>query len=71
MSATSEARPVVLATRELPEPFETLRADFEVRVLGYAPSELELAAEVAGRRRPDLSGRRPGDGRRHPGGATA
>lgn len=39
---------VVLATRELPEPFDALRADFDVRVLGYAPSELELAAEVPG-----------------------
>jgi len=39
---------VVLATRELPEPFDTLRPDFEVRVLGYAPSEKELAVEVAG-----------------------
>jgi glyoxylate reductase len=38
---------VVLATRELPEPsLGTLAPDFEVRVLGYAPSELELAAEV-------------------------
>jgi glyoxylate reductase len=39
---------VVLATRELPEPFDTLRPDFEVRVLGYAPSEKELVAEVPG-----------------------
>jgi glyoxylate reductase len=39
---------VVLSTRELPEPFDTLRADFEVHVLGYSPSELELAAEVPG-----------------------
>jgi glyoxylate reductase len=39
---------VVLATRELPEPFDTLRADFEVRVLGYRPSEQELAAEIPG-----------------------
>jgi glyoxylate reductase len=39
---------VVLATRELPEPFETLRPDFEVRVLGYSPSEKELVAEVPG-----------------------
>ncbi len=39
---------LVVATRELPEPsLSTLRPDFEVRVLGYAPSELELAAEVA------------------------
>ena len=41
-------RPLVVATRELPEPsLSTLEPDFEVRVLGYAPSELELAAEVA------------------------
>jgi glyoxylate reductase len=39
---------VVLATRELPEPFEALRADFELRILGYSPSEGELAAEVPG-----------------------
>ena len=40
-------RPVVLATRALPEPsLGTLEPEFEVRVLGYAPSELELAAEV-------------------------
>ena len=39
---------VVLATRALPEPFDALRADFDVRVLGYAPSEIELAAEVPG-----------------------
>jgi glyoxylate reductase len=39
---------VVLSTRELPEPFDTLRVDFEVRVLGYSPSQLELAAEVPG-----------------------
>jgi glyoxylate reductase len=39
---------VVLATRELPEPFDTLRADFDVRVLGYSPSEAELAAELPG-----------------------
>jgi glyoxylate reductase len=39
---------VVLSTRELPEPFEALRSDFEVRVLGFSPSELELAAEVPG-----------------------
>lgn len=40
-------RPLVVATRELPEPsLSTLSPDFEVRVLGYAPSELELAAEV-------------------------
>ena len=41
-------RPVVVATRELPEPsLSTLEPEFEVRVLGYAPSELELAAEAA------------------------
>ena len=39
---------VVLSTRELPEPFDTLKPDFEVRVLGYAPSEKQLVAEVAG-----------------------
>ena len=40
-------RPVVLATRALPEPsLSTLEPDFEVRVMGYVPSELELAAEV-------------------------
>jgi glyoxylate reductase len=39
---------VVLATRELPEPFDTLRADFDVRVLGYCPSEQDLAAEMPG-----------------------
>ena len=39
---------VVLATRELPEPFDTLRPDFDVRVMGYNPSELELAAEIPG-----------------------
>jgi glyoxylate reductase len=40
-------KPVVLATRPLPEPsLSTLEPDFELRVLGYAPSELELAAEV-------------------------
>jgi glyoxylate reductase len=39
---------VVLATRALPEPsLSTLASDFTLRVLGYAPSELELAAEVA------------------------
>lgn len=38
---------LVVVTRELPEPsLSTLEPDFEVRVLGYAPSELELAAEV-------------------------
>ena len=39
---------VVLATRELPEPFDTLRADFDVRVLGYPPNEQELACELPG-----------------------
>ena len=39
---------VVLATHALPEPsLSTLAPDHEVRVLGYAPTELELAAEVA------------------------
>jgi len=38
----------VLATRELPEPFDSLKPDFEVRVLGHAPNEKELAAEVPG-----------------------
>ena len=38
---------VVLATRALPEPsFSTLSPDYEVRVLGYSPSEQELTAEV-------------------------
>ena len=42
-------KPVVLATRALPEPsLSTLDPEeFTVRVLGYAPGELELAAEVA------------------------
>jgi glyoxylate reductase len=41
-------RPLVVATRELPEPsLSTLAPDFEVRVLGYTPGELELAAEVS------------------------
>lgn len=41
-------RPVVVSTRELPEPsLSTLEPDFEVRVLSYVPAELELAAEVA------------------------
>jgi glyoxylate reductase len=48
MSAIGDARAVILATRELPEPFDTLKADFEVRVPGYALSELELAAEIPG-----------------------
>lgn len=39
--------PVVLATRELPEPsLSTLKPDFEVRVLGYSPAELDLVTEV-------------------------
>jgi len=39
--------PVVVATRDLPEPsLSTLEPDFTVRVLGYTPDELELAAEV-------------------------
>jgi glyoxylate reductase len=38
---------VVLATRALPEPsLSMLLPDYEVRVLGYAPNEHELAAEV-------------------------
>ncbi|MEO8192112.1 MAG: D-glycerate dehydrogenase [Acidobacteriota bacterium] len=41
-------RPVVLSTRELPEPsLSTLEPEFEVRVMGYAPTELELATEAA------------------------
>ena len=39
---------VILSTRELPEPFDSLREDYEVRVLGAAASELELAAEIPG-----------------------
>jgi glyoxylate reductase len=40
-------KPIVVSTRELPEPsLSTLEPEFEVRVLSYAPSELELAAEV-------------------------
>ena len=40
-------RPIVIATRALPEPsLGTLEPDFEVRVLGYAPSPEELAAEI-------------------------
>lgn len=39
---------VVLATREIPEPFDTLRPDFDVRVMGYNPNEQELAAEIPG-----------------------
>jgi glyoxylate reductase len=39
---------VVLATRALPEPsLSTLVSEFDVRVLGYSPSEDELAAEVS------------------------
>lgn len=38
---------VVLATRALPEPsLSMLLPDYEVRVLGFAPNEHELAAEV-------------------------
>jgi glyoxylate reductase len=44
----SSAKAVVLATRALPEPFDSLREDFEVRVLGGAAGELELAAEIKG-----------------------
>lgn len=41
-------KPVIVATRELPEPsLSTLEPDFDVRVLGYPPDELELAAEAA------------------------
>ena len=39
---------VILSTRELPEPFDSLRGDFDVRVLGGATGELELAAEIPG-----------------------
>ncbi len=39
---------VVLSTRELPEPFGSLREEFDVRVLGGATGELELAAEIPG-----------------------
>jgi len=39
---------VVLSTRPLPEPFDALREDFEVRVLGYTAGEMELAAEIPG-----------------------
>ena len=40
-------KPIVLATRALPEPsLSTLEPDFELRVLGYVPTELELATEV-------------------------
>ena len=38
---------LVLATRELPEQsLSTLKPEFEVRVLGYSPAELDLVAEV-------------------------
>jgi glyoxylate reductase len=41
-------KPVVLVTRPLPEPsLSTLEPDFEVRILGWAPSAEELAVEVA------------------------
>jgi len=40
-------KPVVISTRELPEAaLSALEPEFEVRILNYAPSELELAAEV-------------------------
>jgi glyoxylate reductase len=39
---------VVLATRTLPEPFASLGEDFEVRVLGRAAGDLELAAHIPG-----------------------
>jgi glyoxylate reductase len=39
---------LIVATRVLPEPsLSTLEPDFQVRVLGYRPEELELASEVA------------------------
>ena len=41
------SRPVVLSTRALPDPFPTLADDCDLRVLGYNPTELELASEVA------------------------
>lgn len=38
---------VVLATHALPEPsLSTLAPEFEIHVLGYTPTELELAAEI-------------------------
>ena len=41
-------KPLVVVTRELPGPaLSTLSPDFEVRVLPYPPSELELALEVS------------------------
>ncbi len=42
------SRGVVLSTRELPEPFDSLREDFEVRVLGGPAGDLELAAQIPG-----------------------
>lgn len=40
-------KPLVVATRTLPEPsLATLEPDFEVRVLGYPPSPEELAVEI-------------------------
>jgi len=39
---------VILSTRELPEPFDSLRPDYEVRVLNHNPSEEELVGEVPG-----------------------
>ena len=42
------SRGVILSTRELPEPFDSLREDFEVRVLGGAAGDMELAAHVPG-----------------------
>jgi cyclophilin family peptidyl-prolyl cis-trans isomerase len=48
LSGEDALKPVVVATRPLPEPsLSTLVPDFEVRVLGYAPNELELAVEAA------------------------
>jgi hypothetical protein len=62
--AMSAPRPVVLSTPRAPEPFETLRADFEVRVLGYAPgSSSRRGSGVDADRLVDDR-----DGRRHPGG---
>ena len=39
---------VILSTRELPEPFDSLREDFEVRVLGRAADEMELVSQIPG-----------------------
>jgi glyoxylate reductase len=40
-------KPLIVATRALPEPsLSTLEPDFEVRIMGYAPTPLELAAEI-------------------------